>query len=586
MSSGADLTLSTMIEPCPVVPASTPCAHVDQGFRTQWTAPAVLVRAADGAIGLVGRAAFLSMMAGRYGYGRSLWGKRPIAALATWGAATVQPTTTVAEAAALIADTVEGYRDLPVLDEHGTPVGVVRPVHVMRALADQTAHRAATDELTGVASRARFIESLRDQVSCLAQVPGAVAVVFLDLDRLKPVNDLFGHSLGDALLRSVARRLVQALGDQWLVGRLGGDEFAVVSMLPVAPDIDPTAAALDLGERLRLALATRDESLPVLAESRASVGVAVTESASTDTEVLLRTADEAMYAAKVAGGDRVRLAGPAAAKGRTVPTDDLLLVYQPVVDVRSDQVTAVEALLRTRRPDGTLEFPSERLHSAARAGTSLALDRWVLATACADMERWTRTLGADAPARVHVNLAPESLRVPDLAATLLAAIEGSGLDRHRVCLELSEYAGVDDLVRATPQLTILATAGVSFALDDMGATLGALRLLGTALPIDCVKVDRSVVEGSGQGLAFDAEMLSLVRRLAERFTIDVVAEGVETVPEDVAVRRSGIHQVQGFLRSRPLVEEDLIAFLTRCPDPSADAAPGHEPDGRAAVGSL
>ncbi|MCG2801922.1 MAG: EAL domain-containing protein [Cellulomonas sp.] len=569
--AGGDLTLSSMVEPCPVVPASTPCAHVDQAFRTEWTAPAALVRAADGSIGLLGRASFLSMMAGRYGYGRSLWGKRPIAALATWGAATVRPTTTVAQAAALIADSPEGYRDLPVVDENGLPVGVVRPVRVMRALADQTAHRAAIDELTGVSSRARFIEELDARVAALAQDPGAVAVVFLDLDRLKQVNDLFGHSLGDALLRSVARRLTGVLDPDDLVGRLGGDEFAVVSFLRPAPGVDPTVAALALGERLRASLAERDETLPVLAESRASVGVAVTENAATDTGALLRTADEAMYAAKTAGGDRVRLAGPTSAVGRAVPTDDLLLVYQPVVDVRSGRVTAVEALLRTCQADGSLGFPSERLHSAARAGTTLALDRWVLERACQDMVRWAAQLPDAAPPRVHVNLAPESIRAPDLADTLLATIEATGCDRDRVCLELSEYAGVDDLVRATPQLAILATAGVRFALDDMGATLGALRLLGTALPIDCVKVDRSVVEGSGQGLAFDAEMLSLVRRLAERFTIDVVAEGVETAPEDAAVRRSGIHHVQGFLHSRPLLEDDLVAFLAQA---AAASAPG------------
>jgi EAL domain-containing protein (putative c-di-GMP-specific phosphodiesterase class I) len=150
---------------------------------------------------------------------------------------------------------------------------------------------------------------------------------------------------------------------------------------------------------------------------------------------------------------------------------------------------------------------------------------------------------------------------PHFATALLAAIDATGFATERVCLELSECAGVDDLLRAVPQFLALTEAGARLALDDMGATLGALRLLGGSLPIDCVKVDRSVIEGCGLGLAFDGEMLDLVARLADRFAIEVVAEGVETAHEDDAVRRSGIHHIQGFLHSKPLVEADLLLFL-------------------------
>jgi diguanylate cyclase (GGDEF)-like protein len=199
----------------------------------------------------------------------------------------VRPTSTIAHAAGLIVDSAEGYRDLPVVDDEGEPVGIVRPVRVMRALADQTAHRAATDQLTGVASRARFIEELSMRVAALEETPGAVVVAFLDLDRLKPVNDLFGHTLGDALLRSVATRLKAAVGPGDLVGRLGGDEFAVVTSLEDAAVETLEERALAIGERLRAALAHRDRALPKKAASRASVGVAFTATALADAEPLL-----------------------------------------------------------------------------------------------------------------------------------------------------------------------------------------------------------------------------------------------------------------------------------------------------------
>jgi len=555
-----EITLAAMVERCRVVPSVTPCSEIDEAFGGEWDGSSVLVTNPAGEVGLLGRASFLSRMAGRYGYGRSLWGRQPVGAVATWGVSVVHPSTTIVQAAALIVDTVDGYRDLPVVDDEGTPLGIVRPVVLMRALADQTALRAATDQLTGVASRARFMEELALRVAALDQKPGAVIVAFLDLDRLKPVNDLFGHTLGDALLRSVAGRLAGAIKPKDLLGRLGGDEFAVVTSVKSMSEQDLQEKALAVGEKLRLALTHRDKALPKRAESRASIGVAFTSVVLEDSEPLLTAADEAMYAAKVAGGDRVRLGGLTTVQGRSVPTEDLSLIYQPVIDVRTGQVTAVEALLRIRGENGLLTFPAERMQQAVRAGSTLALDLWVLSRACSDMARWEAKC-VNTPRRINVNLAPQSVCEPQFALELLGVIDASGLARDRVCIELSEHAGFDDLVRATPQLVTLTEAGVGLALDDMGATFGALRLLGSVLPIDCVKVDRSIIEGCGLGSAFDDEMLVLVARLAERFSIDVVAEGVENGLEDAAVRRNGIHQIQGFLHSVPLVEADLLSFL-------------------------
>lgn len=555
------ITIEAMVEPCDVLDAEIPCDEVDERLRHGWEAGTILVKSSDGHIGVLGKSVFLATMAGRFGYGRSLWGRRPVGALTVWDVATVKPSTTVTEAAALVVDGATGYRDLPVVDDEGAPIGLVRPVRLMRALADQTAHRAATDELTRVASRSRFIEELQTRLEEIEWSGRCVMVAFLDLDRLKPVNDMLGHSMGDALLRSVARRLGDAIGPSDLLGRLGGDEFAVVSSTACGPKEDLDARALAFGERLRAALAKRDPDLPPQAESRASIGVASAGAPGASVEDMLRRADEAMYSAKAAGGDRVRTAAEGAMFS-AFETDDLVLVYQPVVDTASGKLVAVEALLRVRGDDGRLQFPAKRFDRAARAGVTADLDRWVLARACADMARWREEWGPAAPERVHVNLAPQTVTFPSLADALLETIAESGLETSKVCLEISEYAGMDDLIVATPQLTALAAAGVCLALDDMGATLGALRLLGTVLPIDCVKVDRSVIAGCGRGSAFDSEMLGLVTRLAAMFGVEVVAEGVETHGEDAAVTRSGITRVQGFLHAMPLIETELREFAT------------------------
>lgn len=573
MCVAGGVTLVGMVEPCPVVDAETPCSDVEGVVSAAADVSSLVVRGANGEIGLLPRAAFMSRMAGRYGYGRSLWGRQPVSALTTWQVPAVHELTHIVDAAALMFDDADGYRDLPVVDEAGEPIGVVRPVHVMRALAELTARRAATDELTGAASRAHFIEELDGRVDALADNDGsAVLVAFLDLDRLKPVNDLFGHSLGDALLRSVARRIGEVVRDSDVVGRLGGDEFAVIESVSAMDRSDAEEQALALGERLRGALAVPDPALPAEAESRASIGVAVAMG-DTEASAVLRAADEAMYAAKSAGGDRVRLGLDGAAHRPAVSTQGLSLVFQPVVDARLGAVTSVEALLRERHSDGSSAFPVGRMRHVARSGGTLALDRWVLSRACAQMVAWSQADPDAAPTRVHVNLAPESLRSEGLASAVISTIDASGLRRDRVCLELSEHSGIDDLSAALPQLVAIHEAGIALALDDMGATLGALRMLGSTLPVDTVKVDRQLVVGAGKGLPFDAEMLSLMARVSDLHALEVIAEGVETQPELQAVLDAGIARVQGFLFARPLDADAVTGFARQL----RDAAVSDEP---------
>ena len=557
--------LAPLVEPVAVVDAATPCAEVDFSFRNRWTTSSIVVVPTQrgGRPGLVSRSRFLTAMAGSYGYGRSLYGKRPIQELATWDAPLLRSTSTLGDAAALLADGPDGYHDLVVVDEADHPVGIIRPVRVMQALADRTAQQAATDHLTGAASRTRLVEVLTARLADIGLGAGAVIVAYVDLDRLKAVNDGLGHSWGDALLRSVAQRIGERLAPTDVLGRLGGDEFAVVRSLAPRDAADAEARALRLGEELCTAVATPDPRLPSRAHSRASVGVAVTTSSQTSVDAALFAADQAMYTAKAAGGDAVRLAGSSDLRPTSwAETRHLEVVYQPIVDTDSGTVVAVEALLRQRNADGGLDGPLAPLEDAARAGMSLDLDRWVLDRSCRDMLGWRERLGDRAPAAVHVNLAADSLTHPGLAEAVLATIDATGLPRPCVRLELSERSAVLDLTEALSGLEEIAAAGVGIALDDLGASLDALRVLDR-LPIDAIKIDRSVVVGAGQHVPIDIEVLSLLVRLGEHLGLQLVGEGVEERDDERMLLSAGVHLMQGFRYSHPVPPAEIERLTSR-----------------------
>lgn len=571
-----------------VVSPTDPCEAVDVGFRTRWTVSSVLVapRVPGGPHGLVARKDFLTTMTGRYGFGRSLWGRRPVADVARWDVPRVPVSASLTEAAERLAHG-DGYSDVVVLGPDGEPVGVLDPTTLMEALAAELAHEASHDHLTGVPSRAWFVDGLRDLCARARRGEGAVVLAFVDLDRLKEVNDSLGHAAGDAPLHSVAGRLAAAATTGDVVGRLGGDEFALARLLgPQGPATPWRTAALALGETLRSALAARDPALPVDAHSRASVGLAVGAGPLVDSDRLLREADLAMYGAKKAGGDRVRLAGAdvgadvgpadrlprqgrredarddhasASTAGRGSAWPGLEVHYQPIAGTTDGVAREVEALLRSRDDDGELGGPAEPLARAVRAGRALELDLWVLAQACRDLAGWRTTLGDRAPRTVNVNLSPAALDEPRLAERVLDVLAAAGAAPGAVRLELSEAATDAQLVRAQPALRALRAAGVPIALDDLGAVLGGLRQV-TRLPVDAVKIDREVVAHMLDD-PVDALLVELVHRLAADRGLAVVAEGVETAEQAEALRAAGVPLMQGYHVARPMPAEALAAYL-------------------------
>jgi diguanylate cyclase (GGDEF)-like protein len=536
---------------------------VDLGFRTRWTGSSVLVspREPGGPHGVVARKDFLTTMTGRYGFGRSLWGRRPVADVTRWDVPAVPVSASLTEAAARLVRS-DGYSDMVVIGADEAPVGILDPTTLMEALAAELAHEASHDHLTGVPSRAWFVDGLRDLCARSRSGAGAVVLAFIDLDRLKEVNDTLGHSTGDALLHSVARRLAASARPGDVVGRLGGDEFAVARLLPPqTPDTPWRPVALELGESLRAAIATTDPTLPPGADSRASVGLAIGAGPLVDSDRLLRDADLAMYGAKKSGGDRVRLAGADNdARARRGPArTDLEVHYQPIVSSSDRRVHEVEALLRTRDASGRLGGPAEPLDRAARSGRALELDLWVLEQACRDRAVWARSLGERAPSVVNVNLSPSALDEPTLAHRVLAVIDSSRTPRHAIRLELSEAATDAQIARALPALRTLRAAGVPIALDDLGGALAGLRQV-TRLPVDVVKIDRSVVAHMLED-PMDALLVELVQRLAVERGLTVVAEGVESDEQADALREAGVPLIQGYLVARPMPSDALATFL-------------------------
>ncbi|WNM28126.1 EAL domain-containing protein [Demequina capsici] len=560
----SEATIEPLVEHCLMVPSDTPCSEVGAHIFNRGNRHTLLVRADDGELGVVSREHFLHSMAGAYGYGRQLLARQGIGELTHWGMPAVTPDTPVATAAALMmgSEAPEGFRDLPVVGADGDALGIIRPVRLMRALADDAARRAETDGLTGLATRARVIAGLEDAIAGLDDGDARVIVAFLDLDRLKHVNDSLGHGAGDALLRSASRRLLAVAGGADVVGRLGGDEFVVVARMRLPAAITAEDAALAYGERLRAALAQHDPDLPDSAQARASVGVAVESSPGADAEALLRLADTAMYSAKLGGGDRVQYGRRSAQGVDAILTDALHLMFQPIIDTATGMPTAVEALLRAHTAADDSNFPADIKLRAVRQGATLELDRWVLSRACRSLRRWQADgLEAARRLRMHVNLSPETLVAPGLADELLTTIAEAGVAPDRIVLELSELSRVGDINAASLELAALDAAGVSLALDDVGVSLDTLRLLQQQLPLSLIKVDRTVVAGAGRGNAVDAEVLSVIARIAAQLKVEIIAEGVETMAESEAVARAGIRHEQGFLRFRPMSEPLLRARL-------------------------
>ncbi len=446
---------------------------------------------------------------------------------------------------------------------------------------ERLAYQAFHDPVTDLPNRALFLDRLRHAQARMARVATRYALVFIDLDRFKVVNDSLGHGAGDDLLVQVTGRLQQTLRSGDTLARFGGDEFVVL-----LEDLDSEAEAVAIVERLLDSLAE-----PFLLAERelivtASAGVVIGDGSHLGPDECVREGDVAMYRAKARGGGCFEVFRHDVEGGglprldleidlrRALAEGELELHYQPVVRTQGQAVVAVEALVRWRHPVRGLVPPGEFIPLAEETGLILPLGRFVLEEACRQVGDWRRAHPELDGLVASVNLSPRQFRQADLDQQVAEALAHGGLDAASLCLEVTEGVMVDDVEAATSTLNRLKALGVSISVDDFGTGYSSLAYL-KRFPIDYVKIDRSFVAGLDEKV--DSEIVRSVIRLAAAIGIDVVAEGVETADQLVRLEALGCPLVQGYHVARPLPPDDTEAFILaslRRPAPPLQSAVG------------
>ena len=421
------------------------------------------------------------------------------------------------------------------------------------------------DSLTGLGNRLLFKEQLEEALRDVSVTPHPLAVLFLDLDGFKAVNDTLGHSIGDLLLKSVAVKLRDLLPRTDRIARLGGDEFAILQIAAVQP-----ASSISLAERIIEVV-----SQPCCIEGHdvtvgASVGIAVAHPGEMNTESFLKSADLAMYSAKSEGRGTYRMFDPemdAIVQTRRIlerdmrtalAQDGFRLYYQPLVNLQTKKVTAFEALMRWQHPERGSVPPSEFIPVAEEMGLIVQLGEWALRQACAEAMAWPDEIC------VSVNLSPLQFSKGNLVSTVMSALASAGLPASRLELEITESVLLEKSERNIAVLNQLRDLGVRISMDDFGtgySSIGYLR----SFPFDKIKIDQSFV----RDLLVDEGSLAIVRAIAGlgvSFGMTTTAEGVETEEQMRCLNLEGCIEVQGYLYSKPVPASEIVALLGNLAD--------------------
>ncbi len=444
----------------------------------------------------------------------------------------------------------------------------LRDVTERKGLEEELKHQAFHDALTGLANRALFRDRLEHALARSARSATSLAVLFLDLDDFKLVNDSLGHAAGDELLVAVASRLMRTLRSGDTAARFGGDEFAI--LLEETNDAEyPCWVAERLLEELKPPFRVEDRPVAV----RGSIGIAHSQSGMEGPAELLRAADVAMYAAKARGKNCYEIYDPALQRAvserlertaelqRAVEEEEFVLHYQPIVTLEAGEAIGVEALIRWNHPERGLLGPNEFIPLAEETGLIIPIGAWVLDEACRRAIGWQREHGLTKRLRVSVNISARQFHHDDLVTDVSRALSSSGLDPSCLVLEITESVLVRDAQSVVSRMLELKSLGVGFAVDDFGTGYSSLSYL-KRFPIDVLKVDKSFVDDVGDSDKASALAKAIVQ-LGQSLNLETVAEGIEKARQVDSLRALGCRFGQGFFFARPVPAEQMDGLLPR-----------------------
>ncbi len=466
------------------------------------------------------------------------------------------------------ADAWVSTTKMPLRDAQGGVIGtfgITRDVTAQIKAERDLAYQVLHDSVTGLANRYCLMDRLTQALVAMERRSGHLAILFLDLDHFKEVNDTYGHDAGDLVLAEVARRLTTLSRRTDTVARLGGDEF-VVLCASLSDEDDASLVAQRIVEGIRVPIERDGLEFAVTC----SVGIIETSDPRADPEDLIRGADEAMYEAKASGRDRHRVYDPAlhfASRAnhlkieldRALTNQELFLLYQPLFSLDDQALVGVEALVRWAHPERGVVVPDDFIPFAEQHGLIGAIDAYVLNEACRQLNEWTTREGWPSSFTMAVNVSGRELSNSGFAGLVSDALRRHDIAPLRLCLEITETEFIGGWAEIQETLESLTALGVRIALDDFGTGYSSLAHL-QRMKIDTVKIDRSFVENIGRSDR-DREIVAAVTAMSHALGMSVIGEGVETDHQLATLAGVDCDQGQGFLMARPMSADAVVALV-------------------------